>query len=430
MVLKSDPNTVDGLPPVDEKIEIDSSGKLDPTNEEAQRALAIMNGHLNEDGSPIIKEEPKTATAPAQFVDEGRDAIAKNFRASNRGKQEGDDEPLDVAGAEDGPNSDAMKYGTTIANANKKPAEAAAPAATAETQAEKPKVKVKVDGVEMDVTHDELVANYQIGAVARARLQQATELLNSAKTVVTPPIKADGGEARTEAEPSTAEPARSSTPKGAKIDQAKVAKAFDAIQMGTAEEGTKALTELLESVVPQQNSSDIKGAIRQVLASDKVQTSSEEATKKFVEKYPAMASDEIVQEVAGQLVVQSMVDDFVKAAGLTADQIRTAFPTKKALYEAHTAARTNNPEFGHDLNVHYENAAKDPRFMKLVGSEVPAPKVDMTGRTERKLVVQQQPSHRTPAPIATAQTVPLTREQRMSEAARKMAISRGQNVAA
>ena len=49
-------NTVDGQSPVDQPI-IDESGRLDPTREEALRALAIING----DAPPAaaVREEEK-----------------------------------------------------------------------------------------------------------------------------------------------------------------------------------------------------------------------------------------------------------------------------------------------------------------------------------------------------------------------------------
>lgn len=427
-----DHTTVDGLPAVDDKIEtIDpASGKLDPTNEEAQRALAIMNGQLNEDGSPIVAAPKTETTAPKQFEDTERNNIAKNFRDSKRGKREGDDQPLDIAGADDqGPNSDAMKYGTAIANANKP---AAAPVEEkVEPQAAAPaKVRVKIDGIEHEVTQDELIANFQIGEAARLRLQQATEILNSAKTVRDgAPIKADGEDPKTETSPSTTDTGKTSTPNGTKIDLAKVAKAVETIQLGTIEDGVAAFEDLLTSVAPQQNSLDIRGAVREVIASDRIQVSSEEATSQFVAKYPAIANDGILQKVTGEIVAQEMAKDFL-AVGIDAKTIAETMPTPAHVKAAHDLVRMKNPAFGRPLAKLYEEAEKSPHFQALTGSK-PAPQVKIDlNRDERKSMVQQQPSHRTTAPITAAQTVPLTREQKMSQAVKKQQIDRGQSVAA
>ena len=102
-------NTVDGQAPVDQPI-IDESGRLDPTREEALRALAIING----DAPPAaaVREEEKKSLIPP-VLEDPRDSISKNFR-TNRGRDANEaKEDLDIARVD--PANQAAIYGSDIA---------------------------------------------------------------------------------------------------------------------------------------------------------------------------------------------------------------------------------------------------------------------------------------------------------------------------
>ena len=416
--------TVDGQAPQDDRIEIDpESGKLDPTNEEAQRALAMINGELTADLP--VKTETDTPAPKIEYAEDPRDNIAKNFR-TNRGKKADDAEPLDIAGAGD-PNSNAMIYGTEIAGAAEAPA-AVTPAAAEPNK--QPSVRVKVLGTERDVGLDELVSTYQKIQTGDQYLADAARQRNEAEALrARAATETHGAEPQREVPASTADAERPApTPKRAKLDPAKVAKFVETVQMGTNDEGIQATVDLLESVVPDQNSSDIRSQVREVIASDRIQVSSEEATNKFALKYPALANDGIVQKVAGELVAQEMARDFI-AAGIKPEVIAEAMPTPAHIKAGYDMARMKNPSFGRPLERLYEAAEKDNRFQALTGGQ-PIPPVQVNvDRNERKVVVQQQPAHRSPVPLAQTGQAPLTREQRMSQAIRQQQADRGQSVA-
>lgn len=406
--------TVDGLPPVDAPI-IDESGRLDPTNEEAQRALAVLNGA--DPDKPAAKDEKKQP----DYVDP-RDDITKSFR-TNRGRTEED------AAAETDPNNLAAMYGSDIAGAV--PITKTVEAAAADAPKIEPTYKVKVSGVEQNVTQEELLRTYQKIATADAYLKQASLAKNEAETMrQNASTKAEPSEThpRGEAQP-TGQPDKTSTPKGATFDDAALAEAAEALQLGSTEEATSALKKLLTSVAPQpQNTLDISNEVRNVIASENYQRQSEEATGKFVTKYPDLATNAVIQTVAGELAAQEMAKDFLDA-GLDPQTLAKTMPDRRSLKQAHDYMRMRDANFGRSLSQHFEAVEKHADFQKLVGG-AHVPVTVNVDRTERKAVVQPQPALRTSVPIS--QTVPpvVSREQRNSDAVAKMQASRGQRMSA
>lgn len=414
-------DTVDGLPPVDTQI-IDESGRLDPTNEEAQRALAILNG-APDPATAAAKKEQDEDKAP-EFVDP-RNEIAKSFRA-NRGRPEGEaNEDLDIARVD--PNNLAAMYGTDIVGT--------VPLTKTVEAADAPKVeptyKVKVNGVEQNVTQEELLRTYQKIATADAYLKQASLAKNEAETMrQNASTKAEPSEThpRGEAQP-TGQPDKTSTPKGATFDDAALAEVAEALQLGSTEEATVALKKLLTSVAPQQsNPLDISNEVRNVIASENYQRQSEEATGNFVTKYPSLASNAILQSVAGELASQEMAKDLIDA-GLDPQVIANQFPDRRSLKKAYDFMRTKNPDFGRSLSQHFEAVEANENFKKLVGGP-PVPVTVNVDRSERKAVVQPQPALRTSVPLTQTTPAPVSREQRQSDAVANMQKSRGQRMSA
>lgn len=415
--------TADGLP-AREDMPIELPGHMDPTNEEAQRALAAING--NTDPGPAAKvEDAKVERKPIPVFDDPRNDITKNFR-TNRGQVNKDDIEGEVLVD---PRDKAVMYGTDIAGDDA--AIKAQETAQLEKKAEPTRYKVKIDGVEKDVTHEELVASYQKNGTGDARLNEATRRLNEAtaraeqlSTKANSSVDPQGDKTQP-----TSEPATTSTPRGAKVDRKALADAVEKIQLGTTEEGVDALVKAFESVAPQHDSPDIDAQVDTAIAAREIRKTSEEATSKFIVKHPELKENTILQSVLGDLVTREMAADFVNL-GMDAETLGQVMPTRKHIKHYYDAMRLKNPEFGRDLSTLYGVAEKDRNFQRLAGYQ-PAPVEVNLDRTERKEGVQPQPALRTSVPLQqTQQEQAVPREKRMSTVVQQMQRDRGQNVSA
>lgn len=389
---QSDPQTSEALPVKDEPID----NSPDPTAEEAQRALAGME-QVNEP-VPVKKDEPEEL----QYVDDPRAEITKNFRArrSDVAANPATPEPDDID-----PNSAAALYGTDVVAADTQVRNEPAPVDL------NTKVRVKINGVEQDVPLQSIVSNYQKVQAGDAYLQNAKQtadqIINSAKALTA--TKTDGEDAPGAPGTSTEHPATTSTPK-AKFDRDRLAKAVEAISLGSTEEGVNALQEVLEAA-PQPQTTDISTEIRNVLANDRLVEQSVGATDAFLKKYPDLASDPILKNVSGELISQEMVKDFV-SAGLTNEEISKMAPDRASLKRLHDMARIKNPSFGRSMGQLFEVVEKAPHFVKLVGGASNAPKVTVdVDRSGRKVLLQPQPALRTPPPMpGQGQQQPVSRQ--------------------
>lgn len=411
-------NTVDGLPPNDQPI-IDESGRLDPTREEAIRALAMING----EASPAVaaEEKEKKSLLPP-VLEDPRDSISKNFR-TNRGRDGNEaKEDLDIARVD--PANQAAIYGSDIAGEQQAQVQ---PVAAQTPQ----KFKVKIDGQERDVTQEELIATYQKNQAADQRLAEANRMRNEATAMLqAASTKATDGESpKADPTASTEQREQDSIPKGTKFDRAKLANAVEKIAFGTTDEGADALENLLTSVAPQQTQSlDINSQVETALAHREYRKTSEDTTRKFTEKYPSLAEDPIIQTISGELVAQEMVKDFVKA-GISLDVIQRTLPTRQAVKTFYDHIVLQRPDLVRPLDQLFEAASQDARFQALAGAKT-VPITTNLDRSDRKAMVQQQPAHRTPIAPSQSQAQPASRDQRNSDAVARMRQARGQSTAA
>ena len=416
-------NTVDGRAPIDQPI-IDESGRLDPTREEAIRALAIING----DAAPVAatgEDEKKKSLLPP-VLEDPRNEISKNFR-TNRGRDTAEaKEDLDIARVD--PANQAAIYGSEIAGQQP---EQGAPLAAPVAVQQSPKFKVKIDGQERDVTQEELIATYQKNQAADQRLAEANRMRNEATAMLQAASTraADGESPKADHSASTEQREQASIPNGTKFDRAKLANAVEKIAFGTTEEGSDALGELLTSVAPQQPQSlDINSQVETALAHRDYRKQSEDTTRKFVEKYPSIATDPIIQTMSGELVAQEMIKDFV-GAGISLDVIKQTLPNRQAVKTFYDHLVVNRPDLVRPIDQLFESASQDARFKALVGAQV-VPITTNVDRSDRKAMVQQQPAHRTPVAPQASQAQPASRDQRNSDAVARMRQARGQSTAA
>lgn len=403
---QNEQTTTDSQIPRDEPID----NSPDPTAEEAQRALAGME--QDNEPVPARKEEP----AELQYTEDPRAEITSKFRArrADAAANPPTPEPDDID-----PNSAAALYGTDVVAAETQTRDAPAPVDL------NSKVRVKVNGVEQDVPLQSIVANYQKVQAGDAYLlnakQAADQIINSAKALTA--TKADGEGAQGAPDTSTDQPETTSTPR-AKFDRERLAKAVEAISLGSTEEGVNALQEVLEAA-PQPKTTDISTEIRNVLASDKLFEQSVDATDAFLKKYPDLASDPILKNVSGDLISQEMVKDFT-SAGITAEEISKMAPDRASLKKLHDMARIKNPSFGRSIGQMYEVIEKEPHFVKLVGGASNAPKIAVTvDRGGRKVLLQPQPAPRTPPPMpGQGQQQPVSRQAGIAKGFAQIAAGR------
>lgn len=393
--------TVDGNPPVDDKIDV----LPDPTADEAERSRLMLEqaaaAASGVDTAAAADKEKKDGKDGLEYVDDPRNAIYK-AAAENRAK------PITPEQVEDvDPNSAAARYGADAVTST-----------PADTQAQQPQndddvlnrqIKVKINGVEQVVSVKDAVTNFQKVQAGDVYLRQAKEtadqIINSAKAIATPapgaastqPDAARNANAASDA--STDDDGQAPIPKGTKLSPQKLASVVEAISLGSTEEGVKALTEVLEAVQPQPM--DFKTQIRNTLAEEKIENQSLGATEQFVKKYPGVVDDKYLVTITGELMRDEMVKDFV-AAGFDAKVINEAAPDRATMKMLHDQARIKNPNFGRPLDAIYSAVEKAPQFMKLAGDAKPALDVQVD-RGARKVLVPQQPVHRTPPNMPNGQ---------------------------
>lgn len=384
--------TVDGQPAADDKID---NSHPDPTREEALRTLSTMDQGGSEQ-QPVKKDD---TDKDLQYVDDKRGAIFANARRARSEQQAGVDDP----------NQAAALYGSDVV-VEAQPQHQEQPKGDDELLTRK--VKLKVNGKESEATVAELIANAQKVQAGDQYLQNAKQMadqiINSAAAITAKGPKstqADAVEDKVEGEDdaSTDKPDKTSTPKGAKLDRAKLAKAVEAISLNSTDEGVEALEDVLKDVAQPQQPTDISAAVENVLDRREMFKQSVDATSAFLQKFPDLAADPILKTVSGELLSQEMVKDF-KDAGLTDAEIAQMAPDRKSLKRAHDFARVKNPSFGRSLAQHYQVIEKDERWVKLAGSAATPARVDIqVDQGARKVLVRPQPALRSPPPQPNSQ---------------------------
>lgn len=401
--------TIDGQAPVDDKID----NAPDPTAGEAERAMTTLEQAAAAanaaDGQGQDKPADKNSDG-IEFREDPRNAIYANAR-------KGRDTPVAVEQQEEiDPNSAAAIYGSDAVTSQ--PAAVAAP----QTQPDDMNrtVKVKINGVEQEVPIATVVSNYQKVQAGDVYLRQAKEtadqIINSARTIATQPgasIQADNaGHQEPSAASTETQGQQPPTPAGAKVDREKLARTVEAISLGSTEEGVNALADLLIAAQPQPL--DIDRQVRTALASKEIEDQSLGATQAFATKYPAIASDDILKSVTGELMKDEMIKDFV-AAGVPKEAITKLAPDRATLKVYHDRARMTDKNFGRPLSAIFAEVEKAPHFVKLAGDAKPVLDINVD-RGARKVVLPQQPAHRSPPspPNGQAASQPASRQQNLS----------------
>jgi len=150
---------------------------------------------------------------------------------------------------------------------------------------------IKVDGVETQVSKQDIedaggVRAYQTNAAADRRLEESKQVLVDAKAEA---AKIKGGEGK----PSTTKSTGSD-----EVSQEELAVVVNAMQYGTEEEGTKALSDLVNNIKGSQHTTqdanEIAGVVRSQIDFDK-------AMQTFKTDYPDIFSNKRLMQMAQQI---------------------------------------------------------------------------------------------------------------------------------
>lgn len=409
---------------------------LDPTAEEAQRAVDQLNTAADRDPAPAKPEKGKAESPFAK-----RDEIAKNYRASrsreSRGYVEGTlNDPAVIAGQSI---AEHTLRGDPTSSAEEREPEIAPPAP------EPRKIKIKVSGTEVEVPEDKLIESFQKNAEADRRLQEATRMQREAEQframAEQHARQAQARPTNQEAQPAPHQPIAPTHSQGGPTRQAGLTQdewmeVANRLQVGATEEAAEALRTAFErNAAPQQQqqpldlNARVGQAVEHVLAEREDLSNSKSALQSFVEKYPGIAEAEHApaQVLVSSLVESEMVRDLTNV-GLTREEVTKLWQIGR-LRDSHKLLR-NDPGFKSivrsqdailaSIEKHPDFEALKPR---LAGRAPVSVNVD---RSARKQGVQPQPAHRSIPTAVQAQQQEGDRHQR---AFAKMKQARGQLVA-
>ena len=317
------------------------------------------------------------------------------------------------------------------AEQNEPPAEGQPQAASAH-QEDQPRYRVVVDGREMEVSVEDLVRSYQIDQAAHRRMQeashmraQAQQFLELAQRGIAQPAPKDVATAQGVA-PSPTNPAQSPTPP-AGITEQDLMEAAEQIQLGTTEQGAKALEKLLSKAVPtpQQASAepvDISRQVQSVIAGMRDTDTSTAAMTQFFNRYPSVAEDNIAHSALVAASKDEMMRDFA-ARGIPVDALLSVSPERLA--ETHRDMRMRGePGFRQTWQI-LDAVARNDRFQHFATGPGARNLQVQVDRGERKAMVQQQPALRSATPPQPRQQQELSAEARNSSVVAEMRKSRG-----
>ncbi len=168
-------------------------------------------------------------------------------------------------------------------------------------------VKIKIDGVEEEVSVEELKRNYQKGGAADRRLAEATALLKEAKATVVPPVRVETttttGDSPSANEAKPSQVGKDFVSALFEGDEEKALAALERIGLGRPEGSTQSVDELAAQLTP---------AIKQQLID-------ESALEKFAENFADIVSDPYLADMADRFLEEE------KATGkTTAESLETA----------------------------------------------------------------------------------------------------------
>ena len=217
------------------------------------------------------------------------------------------------------------------------------------------KFTLKINGKTEEVTEEELISLAQIAKasdnlldVAKTRASEATRLLKEAQEAQQrlrdgtehPPAK----KAATKPDPSQEQTDPEHQPV-ASLDRERLRQITERIQVGDADEGAQALTDLVEEitakVTPKVDPSEIERVVNRTTAQNRTQAELDAAFEGFASKYPEIAKDELLAE-AGKTVLRKEIIKDLQNAGIDEGDIASIARDERLLVQAHKDLRANN----------------------------------------------------------------------------------------
>jgi hypothetical protein len=318
----------DILPDADDDIEASAA----PQTEVDQDEPAVVE---EEDKPKLSRFEDARARAVERYRAQ-RDAEASETSNNSDDNDEGESETGDVNGDND------EKVETGAENEVKEPEKDVA--ADSDPTPQPLKHKVKIDGVEQELSTDDLIAIAQKHGAADNRLEEAKRLLTEAKQVVRPSDPENQPEDR---EQDTQPPTRSGAhqdPENQRnlgVDPDKLKGIVERIQVGDTDEGLEAVTELISLVKadrPDLDAEAVGGIVQQHILDQRYQEENTAALRNFKDKYPVIAADPDLAKVGMEMLGRQLAQDLASVGMADAD-IAPIKGNVQALVQAHQKVR-------------------------------------------------------------------------------------------
>ena len=218
------------------------------------------------------------------------------------------------------------------------------------------KYTLKINGKEEEVSEAELISLAQIAKasdnlldVAKSRASEATRLLKEAEE--TQRRLREGQEHPPAKKPAANQPDQSREqpdpehPPVAGLDRERLRQITERIQVGDADEGAQALTDLFEEitakVTPKVDSEEIARVVQRTNAQTRTQAELDAAFESFASKYPDIAKDELLAE-AGKTVLRKEIIKDLESAGVDEATISSFARDERLLVQAHKDLRAAN----------------------------------------------------------------------------------------
>ena len=279
------------------------------------------------------------------------------------------------------------------------------------------KYTLKINGKEEEVSEAELISLAQIAKasdnlldVAKSRASEATRLLKEAEE--TQRRLREGQEHPPAKKPAANQPDQSREqpdpehPPVAGLDRERLRQITERIQVGDADEGAQALTDLFEEitakVTPKVDSEEIARVVQRTNAQTRTQAELDAAFESFASKYPDIAKDELLAE-AGKTVLRKEIIKDLESAGVDEATISSFARDERLLVQAHKDLRAANKGVrsyadllettGKTLSDRFNIKAASPQPATKTAAQqrVPVDPDRIQDRIDRKRAAPQQP---------------------------------------
>jgi len=394
-------------------------------DENIDRIMNAMNANAAAEAGEGEPEAADKEEKPAPVVeaagDKYRDAIADKYDARQLEGKDAQSEAIEAdpyTGDEEGyPEADATDA-ELEAHANPAP------------EPEPETFTLKVNGVETQVSREELIANAQMNLAADQKLDKAKELYAAVKNGALPAeVTPDAPQAEQPAQESVE--AQEGDETNQPVDFVALA---EQLQLGSPEEAAEALKQTLETLHPGNAMSISDSNVRELVEAEinarAERQESDTALRDFAQSNKDLTADPHLRQVTLDNIYTEMVKDML-AAGHSKDDIGNMIDGPETLMKAHSYMRRNHNgnQVFRDHATLYNAAGNETRqWIKATKGATPGGKPAPTReqRQAAKAGIAPQPAGRGRGTPKAAQGKPRTPAQDRKAAVREAAKERGQ----